>query len=297
MAIILDGKALSNKIKSNLAKESQELFKKTGKKPCLAVVLVGEDPASEIYVGSKEQACFMCEIQSKAIKVPSLTQEELEKTVLQLNQDPSVNGILVQLPLPKELNEEAVIDLIDPQKDVDGFHPFNTGKLWINLKPYFFPCTPWGVYQIIKEYKIDLSGKDMVIVGRSNIVGKPLAGIFSQKLPFANATVTLCHSQTKNLEEKLKQADCIIAALGKPHFITGDHIKKGAVVIDVGINRVPDTSLPKGYKVVGDVDFESAIKKASYITPVPGGVGAMTIAMLLENTLKAFKLQNGLLEE
>jgi methylenetetrahydrofolate dehydrogenase (NADP+)/methenyltetrahydrofolate cyclohydrolase len=192
------------------------------------------------------------------------------------------------------LNEEKIIDLIDPKKDVDGFHPFNTGKLWINLKPYFFPCTPWGIYELIKHYQIDLSGKEAVILGRSNIVGKPMAGILSQKLPYADATVTICHSKTRQVENHLKNADIIIAALGQPEFIKADMVKNGVVIIDVGINRVNDANAPKGYKVVGDVDYNNVFKKASYITPVPGGVGKMTIAILLQNTLKAYELQNGI---
>ncbi|HCL57487.1 MAG TPA: bifunctional methylenetetrahydrofolate dehydrogenase/methenyltetrahydrofolate cyclohydrolase FolD [Spirochaetia bacterium] len=294
MAIIIDGNALSKKIKDNLRVETDALFDKTNKRPCLAVVLVGENPASHIYVASKEKACHHSGILSKSYKVENMKETELEELILKLNQDPEINGILVQLPLPEGLNEEKIIDLIDPIKDVDGFHPYNTGKLWINLKPYFFPCTPWGIYELIKEYKIDLSGKEVVVLGRSNIVGKPIAGILLQKFPYADATVTVCHSRTKNLEEHLKRADVIVAAIGKPEFVKEEWVKQGAVIIDVGINRVADEASPKGYRVTGDVDFQTVEKKASYITPVPGGVGAMTIAVLLQNTVKAFKIQNGM---
>ncbi len=294
MSTILDGKALSAKIKEKLKQEVKLLTGKTGKKPVLTVVLIGNDPASNIYVGSKERACAQLGIESRTIRQEKMSEPELEELIVKLNKDPQVNGILVQLPLPDDLNEEKIIDLIDPQKDVDGFHPFNTGKLWINLKPYFFPCTPWGIYQLIKEHKVDLSGKDVVILGRSNIVGKPIAGILSQKLPFANSTVTICHSRTKNLEEKLKNADAIVAAIGKPEFLKADMVKEGVVIVDVGINRVSDSSDPRGYRVVGDVDYNDIKNKASFITPVPGGVGAMTIAMLLSNTVQAFKMQNGI---
>lgn len=297
MAKLMDGKALSDKIKKNLKIRTEELFKETGKRPCLCVVLIGDNAASQIYVSSKENACKAVGIDSKSIKAENVTQEELEDMIQKLNEDKTVNGILVQLPLPKGLNEEKIINLINPLKDVDGFHPFNTGKLWIDLKPYFFPCTPWGIYELIKEYQIDLSGKEVVVLGRSNIVGKPIAGILSQKLPFADATVTICHSKTKDIEGHLKKADCIIAAIGKPEFVKGPMIKDGAVLIDVGINRLNDPQSPKGYKVVGDIAFAECRKKASFITPVPGGVGPMTIAMLLQNTVKAFELQNGLAGE
>lgn len=293
MATLMDGKALSDKIKKNLKQKTEEIFLKTEKKPVLAVVLIGENPASQIYVSSKEKSCAEVGIESRSIKLPSVTQEELEDLILKLNEDKEVNGILVQLPLPKGLNEDKIIHLIDPKKDVDGFHPFNTGKLWIDLKPYFFPCTPWGIYELIKEYQINLSGKDVLVLGRSNIVGKPIAGILSQKIPFGDATVTICHSKTENLEEKLKNADCVVAAIGKPEFIKGSMIKDNAVIIDVGINRVNDPKSPKGYRVVGDVAFEECREKASFITPVPGGVGPMTIAILLQNTVKAFEMQNG----
>jgi methylenetetrahydrofolate dehydrogenase (NADP+)/methenyltetrahydrofolate cyclohydrolase len=195
------------------------------------------------------------------------------------------------------MDEDKIINTIDPYKDVDGFHPYNTGKLWIDLNPHFFPCTPWGVYRLIEEYDLNFEGKEVVILGRSNIVGKPLAGIFSQKIEHGNATVTICHSKTRNLEEHLKRADVIVAAMGKPEFLKKEMIKEGAVILDVGINRVNDPESPKGYRVTGDVDFADVKEKASYITPVPGGVGPMTIAILLENTLKGFLIQNGLKEE
>lgn len=294
MAIILDGKKLSESIKINVKEEIAQLYQKTKHRPKLCVVLVGDNTASQTYVGSKENACKNVGIESETFRYSTMNQLELESLIMKLNKDKSVNGILVQLPLPKNLDEEKIIDMLDPMKDVDGFHPFNTGKLWINCKPHFFPCTPWGIYTIIKEYKINLSGKQVVIIGRSNIVGKPMAGILSQKIPFADATVTICNSKTENLDSFLQRADLIVAAIGKPEYIKAGMVKKGVVIIDVGINRVEDKTCAKGYRIVGDVNFNDVLEKASYITPVPGGVGPMTIAVLLQNTIKAFKLQNNI---
>lgn len=294
MATLLDGKKLRDKINAELKDKTKILKDKTGKTPCLAVVLIGADPASSIYVNSKKKACENVGISSKSYEFETISQTELEKLIEKLNADPAINGILVQLPLPSGLDELKIIEKIDPLKDVDGFHPYNTGKLWIDANPYFFPCTPWGIYQLIKEYELNLSSKEVVVLGRSNIVGKPIAGILSQKLPFTNATITICHSRTKDLKEHLKRADVIVAAIGKADFVTSEMVKEGAIIIDVGINRVKDDSTPKGYRVTGDVDFKSVEKKASFITPVPGGVGPMTISMLLSNTVKAFELQNNL---
>lgn len=281
MAKILSGKIVSARIKDELKEEVKELNKK-GIFPGLAVIIVGDDPASRVYVNSKKKACEEIGIYSEEYALPKeATEEELLQLVERLNSEPKINGILVQLPLPKHINEETVINTISPKKDVDAFHPVNVGKIMIGNYD-FLPCTPAGVMELIKESGIDVSGKECVIVGRSNIVGKPQAML----LLHANGTVTICHSRTKNLKEKTKNADILVAAVGIPNFITGDMIKEGAVVIDVGINRIAEK------KLVGDVEFESAEKAASAITPVPGGVGPMTIAMLMKNTVKAALIQN-----
>lgn len=271
---------MSQRIKDELKEEVKNL-KKDNIFPGLAVIIVGDDPASRVYVNSKKKACEEIGIYSQEYALPeNTTQDELLELVEKLNGDTKINGILVQLPLPSHIDEEAVINAISPKKDVDAFHPVNVGKIMIGNYD-FLPCTPAGVMELIKESGIDISGKECVVVGRSNIVGKPQAMLLLHQ----NGTVTICHSRTKNLAEKTKNADILIAAVGKPNFITGDMIKEGAVVIDVGINRIA----PK--KLVGDVDFESAEKKASAITPVPGGVGPMTIAMLMKNTVKAAIIQ------
>lgn len=280
MAKILNGKEVSQRIKDELKEEVKKL-KNDNIFPGLAVIIVGDDPASRVYVNSKKKACEEIGIYSQEYALPeNTTQDELLELVEKLNGDTKINGILVQLPLPSHIDEEAVINAISPKKDVDAFHPVNVGKIMIGNYD-FLPCTPAGVMELIKESGIDISGKECVVVGRSNIVGKPQAMLLLHQ----NATVTICHSRTKDLAEKTKNADILIAAVGKPNFITGDMIKEGAVVIDVGINRIA----PK--KLVGDVDFESAEKKASAITPVPGGVGPMTIAMLMKNTVKAAIIQ------
>lgn len=280
MAKILNGKEVSQRIKDELKEEVKKL-KNDNIFPGLAVIIVGDDPASRVYVNSKKKACEEIGIYSQEYALPENTsQDELLELVGKLNNDPKISGILVQLPLPRHIDEEAVINAISPKKDVDAFHPVNVGKIMIGNYD-FLPCTPAGVMELIKESGIDISGKECVVVGRSNIVGKPQAMLLLHQ----NGTVTICHSRTKNLAEKTKNADILIAAVGKPNFITGDMIKEGAVVIDVGINRIA----PK--KLVGDVDFESAEKKASAITPVPGGVGPMTIAMLMKNTVKAAIIQ------
>lgn len=276
MAKLLMGKEVSARIKGELWEEVENL-KKQGINPGLAVIIVGEDPASQVYVRNKEKACEECGIYSEKYALPEeTTQEELLKLIDELNHKESISGILVQLPVPKRIDEKAVINAIDPKKDVDAFHPVNVGKIMVGNYD-FVPCTPAGVMELIKESGIDVGGKECVIVGRSNIVGKPQAMLLLHQ----NGTVTICHSKTKNLAEKTRKADILVAAVGIPNFIKGDMIKEGAVVIDVGINRIA----PK--KLVGDVEFETAEKVAGAITPVPGGVGPMTIAMLMKNTVKA----------
>ncbi len=275
-AKILDGKAVSQRIKDELRSEVENL-KAKGINPGLAVIIVGDDPASRIYVNNKKKACEYCGIRSFEYALPGdTTQEELMALIEKLNGDDSVDGILCQLPIPKHLDEKAVINAIRPDKDVDAFHPANVGKIMIGDYD-FLPCTPAGVMELIRESGIDIAGKECVVIGRSNIVGKPMAML----LLHAHGTVTICHSKTKDLAETVRRADIVVAAVGVPELITGDMIKEGAVVIDVGMNRLPDK------KLVGDVAFESAAKKASAITPVPGGVGPMTIAMLMKNTVKA----------
>ena len=276
---LIDGKAISKQIKDELKNEVAEM-KKEGTEVTLAVIQVGNDPASSVYVGNKKKACEYCGIKSlEYLLDENTTEEELLSLINVLNNDSAVNGILVQLPLPKHINEEHIINSIVPSKDVDAFHPVNVGKIMIG-NPDFLPCTPAGVMEMLKKYNIETCGKDCVIIGRSNIVGKPMAMLMLA----ANATVTVCHSKTANIKEKCKNADIIIAAVGKAGFVTADMVKDGAVVIDVGINRNSEG------KLCGDVDFESVSQKASYITPVPGGVGPMTIATLMKNTLAAFKL-------
>ena len=272
---------MSKRIKDELKTETEKL-KNSGIVPGLAVIIVGDDPASRVYVNNKKKACAEVGIYSEEYALAADTrEEELLALIDRLNGRKEISGILVQLPLPEQINEENVISRIDPKKDVDAFHPVNVGKIMVGNYD-FVPCTPAGIMELIKESGIDISGRECVIVGRSNIVGKPM----SMLLLHSNGTVTICHSRTKNLAEKTKRADILVAAVGKPNFITGDMIKEGAVVIDVGINRLADK------KLVGDVEFESAEKVASAITPVPGGVGPMTIAMLMKNTVKAAVINN-----
>ncbi|MCI8520336.1 MAG: bifunctional methylenetetrahydrofolate dehydrogenase/methenyltetrahydrofolate cyclohydrolase FolD [Clostridia bacterium] len=276
MAQLLKGKEVSARIKSELKTEVEKL-KEKGICPGLAVIIVGDDPASQVYVRNKERACEECGIYSEKYELSAKTsKEELLSLIETLNKKNSISGILVQLPIPKHIDEETIINAIAPQKDVDAFHPVNVGKIMVGNYD-FVPCTPAGVMELIKESGIDVSGKECVIVGRSNIVGKPQAMLLLHQ----NGTVTICHSKTKNLEEKTKQADILVAAVGIPNFIKGNMIKEGAVVIDVGINRMDNG------KLCGDVEFETAEKAAGAITPVPGGVGPMTIAMLMKNTVKA----------
>jgi methylenetetrahydrofolate dehydrogenase (NADP+)/methenyltetrahydrofolate cyclohydrolase len=281
-ATIISGKEVAKKLKDNLKTEVDAL-KADGINPCLAVVIVGNDPASRVYVNNKKKACEEIGVKSIEFALPEeTTEDELLKLIDKLNKDSEVNGILVQLPLPGHINEEKIIIAIDPVKDVDAFHPVNVGKIMTG-NPEFLPCTPAGVMRLIAETGIDVAGKECVVVGRSNIVGKPQAMLLLAK----NGTVTICHSKTKNLEEVCRRADILVVAVGRPEIIKGSAIKPGAVVIDVGTNRVER----EGKKLVGDVEFSSASEVASYITPVPGGVGPMTIAVLMENTVKAAKLQ------
>ena len=274
-ATLIDGRAVAKAFKEEIAQRTQAMIAQ-GVTPHLAVVLVGEDPASQVYVRNKENGCIKAGIRSTVIRLAEdCTQQALEETVKRLNADESVHGILVQLPLPRHLDEASVLRLIDPDKDVDGFHAMNSGRL-MNGQPGFVPCTPLGVMKLLEAYGIDPAGKHAVVIGRSNIVGKPMAMLLLR----ANATVTICHSRTQNLADITRQADILVAAVGRANFVTADMVKPGAAVIDVGINRVDG-------KLVGDVDFDAVSGVAGYITPVPGGVGQMTIAMLLANTLDA----------
>jgi methylenetetrahydrofolate dehydrogenase (NADP+) / methenyltetrahydrofolate cyclohydrolase len=292
LAQILSGREVSEFVLDRIKGLISDFNKKSGKTPGLAVVLVGEDPASQFYVASKKRACLRIGVNSFEHLLPkSVSESELITLIETLNDDDDVDGILLQLPLPKGLDSNKILDIISPDKDVDGFHPQNVGKLLLGLDT-FKSCTPYGVCEILDYYKIDTVGKHVVIVGRSNIVGKPLAAMLVQR--GYDATVTICHSKTKNMADITRSADILVAAVGVPELVTADMVKDGAVVIDVGINRVEDSSLEKGYKVVGDVAFDAVSEKASSITPVPGGVGLMTIAMLMTNTLHSFRTRNGL---
>ncbi len=285
-AQIIDGKQVAADMREELKAKVAEL-KEQGIVPGLAVVLVGEDPASKSYVTAKERACEETGIFSDDNRLHAETsQEELMAMVDKLNKDPKINGILVQLPLPKHLNESEVLLAIDPNKDVDGFHPVNVGKMVVGEEA-FLSCTPHGIIQLLLRNNVKIEGAEVVVVGRSNIVGKPVANMLIQKNDKGNATVTVCHTRTKNLAEHCLRADIIIAAAGRPNTVTADMVKDGAVVIDVGVNRVEDASKKRGYRLVGDVDFEAVKEKASLITPVPGGVGPMTITMLLYNTVES----------
>ncbi|MBK6779374.1 MAG: bifunctional methylenetetrahydrofolate dehydrogenase/methenyltetrahydrofolate cyclohydrolase FolD [Gemmatimonadetes bacterium] len=288
-ARIIDGVALGKTIRQEVALEVAG-YKARGIAPGLAVVLVGENPASKAYVGSKEKACLEAGMVSVKVTRPeTASEEELLTIVEQLNNDPTIHGILVQLPLPKHINTEKVLLRINPAKDVDGFHPVNVGKLVIGDPTALKPCTPWGVIQMLLRNGIETRGAHAVVIGRSTIVGKPMANLLIQTGPGGDATVTVCHSRTRDLPAVVRSADIVVAAIGKAEFVTADMVRPGAVVIDVGINRVDDPSLPKGYKLVGDVAYAPVAEKASAITPVPGGVGPMTIAMLMANTLQAMK--------
>jgi methylenetetrahydrofolate dehydrogenase (NADP+)/methenyltetrahydrofolate cyclohydrolase len=288
-AKLLDGVALGKAIRAEVAAEVAELPAQ-GVRPGLAVILVGDDPASHFYVASKGKACEEAGIHSVTHRLPATTPEaDLLALIDEVNADPALHGLLVQMPLPKHINSEKVLHRVSPAKDVDGFHPVNVGKLIMGDRTGFRPATPYGVQQMLMREGIETKGAHAVIIGRSNIVGRPMAGLLMQDGPGGNATVTVCHSRSRDLPGLARQADILIAAIGRPEFVTADMVKPGAVVVDVGINRVEDASRPKGYRVVGDVAFEAVREVASAITPVPGGVGPMTIAMLLVNTLQAAK--------
>lgn len=285
--VLLDGKKTSQELKEEIAAAVAVLRQQGKKVPHLAAVIVGNDGASLTYVSSKVRACEQVGFQSTLVKLPEDTTEEalLEK-VKELNANEDIDGYIVQLPLPKHIDEEKVLLAVDPKKDVDGFHPANFGRMALELES-FIPATPYGIMQLLERYDIDTQGKHAIVIGRSHIVGRPISILLSQKGKYANATVTLAHSRTTDLKNLVLQADIVVSALGIPNFVTADMIKPGAVVVDVGITRVSDAAAPKGYRIVGDVDFDQVAPKASFITPVPGGVGPMTIAMLLKNTLLA----------
>jgi methylenetetrahydrofolate dehydrogenase (NADP+)/methenyltetrahydrofolate cyclohydrolase len=286
---IIDGKKVADTVKQEIAVEVEEMVKAGHRRPHLVAILVGHDGGSETYVANKIKACEMCGFRSSLIRFESdVTQEQLLEEVHKLNDDDEVDGFIVQLPLPKHINEQAVIEAIDYHKDVDGFHPVNVGRMSIGL-PCFVSATPAGIMELLSRYKIETKGRRCVVIGRSNIVGKPVANLMMQKGYPGDATVTVCHSATKNLKEITREADIIIAALGSPGFVTEDMVKEGAVVIDVGTTRVPDATRKSGFRLSGDVDYANVAPKCSYITPVPGGVGPMTICSLMKNTLLAAK--------
>ncbi|GAB6281695.1 MAG: bifunctional methylenetetrahydrofolate dehydrogenase/methenyltetrahydrofolate cyclohydrolase FolD [Ignavibacterium sp.] len=286
---LIDGKKVAQDIRNELKKEIDLLKEKKKNLPGLVAILIGDDPASSVYVNNKAKACAEVGIISKVEKLSSsISENELINIVKHYNDDSQFHGILVQLPLPKQIDEKKIIETISPLKDVDGFHPINVGKLVIG-EDTFFPCTPAGIQELMKRYKIETKGKHLVVVGRSNIVGKPIANIMLQKKEYANAIVTVCHSAANDLSQYTLSADILVAAIGKPNFIKRNMVKDGVVVIDVGINRIPDNTKKSGHRIVGDVEFETVSPKASYITPVPGGIGPMTIAMLLKNTYKSYQ--------
>ena len=284
---ILDGKKISEQIKVEIAEEVQKMRKNNEKVPHLAAIIVGNDGASLTYVGSKVKACELVGFESTLVKMPSTTSEtELLKKIKELNEDDNIDGFIVQLPLPKQIDTQKVLMMVDPSKDVDGFHPENFGKMALDMTT-FIPATPFGILELLERYNVQTEGKHTVVIGRSHIVGRPMSILMGRKGFPGNSTVTLTHSHTKNITQITSQADIIITALGVPNYLKAEMVKDDVVVIDVGITRLLDENAPKGYRIVGDVDFENVSKKASYITPVPGGVGPMTIAMLLKNTLLA----------
>ena len=294
-AEMIDGKTISAQVNAETALEVADLTEKHGITPALAVILVGEDPASQVYVSRKAKMCVELGIRSEKIVLSAeTTQEELLAVVEKLNNDPEIHGILVQSPPPPHIDEKAIVDAISPAKDVDCFHPQNVGRVLLGERDGFLPCTPWGVTVLLERSGITTSGKNVVVLGRSNIVGKPMAALLLGKGYSGDATVTVCHSRTKDLAEYTRRADIIIAAIGKPEFLKGDMVSEGVVVIDVGINRVPCAETKTGFKLVGDVAFDEVAQKAAKITPVPGGVGPMTIAMLMKNTIRACRMQAGL---
>ena len=285
--ILLNGKETSNQIKNEIALATKKFIANGNRAPHLAAILVGTDGASMTYVNAKVKACAKAGFESTLVRLSEeISEERLLHEIDTLNRNKQIDGFIVQLPLPKHIDEQKVLMAVNPDKDVDGFHPMNVGKMTLNL-PTFLPATPFGILQLLERYNIETSGKHVVVIGRSNIVGSPMSILLAQKRTAGNATVTITHSRTKNLKEITLQADIIVAALGIPEFLTADMVKNDVTVIDVGITRVPDTSKKSGFRLAGDVDFKSVSKKAQYITPVPGGVGPMTIAMLLQNTLLA----------
>ena len=286
---LIDGKAVSEQVKKEIAEEVEKIVAAGGKRPHLAAVLVGHDGGSETYVANKVKACEVCGFKSTLIRYEeNVTEEELLACIRRLNEDADVDGFIVQLPLPKHISEQKVIETIDYRKDVDGFHPINVGRMSIGL-PCYISATPNGIMELLRRYNIETQGKKCVILGRSNIVGKPMAMLMMQKSYPGDATVTVCHSRSKTLREECREADIIIAAMGQPEFVTADMVKEGAVVIDVGTTRVPDATRKSGFRLKGDVKFDEVAPKCSYITPVPGGVGPMTIVSLMKNTLLAGK--------
>lgn len=290
--ILLDGKKTAEAIKLQIASEVAEMVAKGFRRPKLVAILVGEDGASKTYVNNKEKACHDVGFDSEVLRYPdTISEVELLDKIKEINDDKGVDGLIVQLPLPKHIDEDKVINTISPLKDVDGFHASNVGKMVLG-EPSFVSATPYGIMAMLEHYNIDTKGKHCVVLGRSNIVGRPIANLLSLKGNPGDCTVTVCHSRTQNIEQHTRMADIIIAAIGIPHFLKEDMVKEGAIVVDVGITRVPDTNRPKGYRIVGDVDFEKVAPKCSYITPVPGGVGPMTIVSLMRNTLQAMKQQN-----
>jgi len=287
--ILIDGKKISLELQSEIAQEVRDLIAEGKKQPHLAAILVGDDSASQTYVNNKVKACENVGFKSTLIRFePNVSEQKLLSKIDELNNDVDVDGYIVQLPLPQHISEQKIIEAIKPSKDVDGFHPVNVGRLVVNL-PTYVSATPFGIVQLLERYKIPTDGKHCIVIGRSHIVGSPMSILMAKNTKLANCTVTLCHSHTQNLKEHTLNADIIIAAIGKPNFVTADMVKEGVVIIDVGINRVNDASLEKGFRLVGDVKFDEVSQKASYITPVPGGVGPMTIASLLKNTLIAAK--------
>lgn len=294
---LLDGKLTAEVLKKDIAEQVAQMDRKYDCRPHLVAILVGEDGASQTYVANKEKACHSVGIDSTVYRMPdTISQEELLECIRVINADDTVDGLIVQLPLPKHIDPQQVIETIDPSKDVDGFHPVNVGRMVLGL-PSFTSATPAGIMALLEHYKIETAGKRCVIIGRSNIVGRPMANLLSQKGNPGDCTVTICHSRTQNLKEICLQADIIVAALGKPHFLTADMVTPGAVVIDVGITRVPSATSKSGFRLAGDVDFEAVAPKCSYITPVPGGVGPMTIVSLLKNTLISAQNKHSCKEE
>ncbi|MBR3303409.1 MAG: bifunctional methylenetetrahydrofolate dehydrogenase/methenyltetrahydrofolate cyclohydrolase FolD [Bacteroidales bacterium] len=286
---LLDGKATAARLRAEITAEVEQIVKNGGRRPALTAILVGNDPASQTYVANKDKSCKEVGFAGDVLRLPeTTTQEELIKIVNDINANSSIDGLIVQLPLPKHINPQAVIAAISPDKDVDGFHPQSAGKMMLGEET-FLPATPMGIMTLLKEYKINTAGMNCVVLGRSNIVGRPMANLLSQKGIPGDCTVTMCHSRTKDLAKYTREADIIVAALGIPNFVSADMVKEGAIIVDVGINSVEDKSRKSGYRLVGDVDFDAVAPKCSYITPVPGGVGPMTIVSLMQNTLKAYK--------